>query len=394
MKQRTLYTLFIIFLFVTSYAQQWESVPNLPSTEFTAIATLGNKLYAASGKKLYKSANGVNWTIENISTTPIIPTCISIFNSVLYVGTMNSGLFYRNLAPSSAWNNALPGIHVSNFMVHNGDLFLCGDGFGVWKRTVGNWTNITYNLPTYSYNVSKILSFNGKLFAFAGGNGTFYTLDFNTNLWKEDYYRAGYSPGLYINDVMLSGNTLFAASGYRLFLTEDSGENWVTDSNGLINGSNRILHSTSNNLYVLTLNPNSNTTHFQKRNTIAPAQSNWGNYNEQLPFYSYAMTTFNGRMYIASLQGVYTKADLSLGLENPVDISQVIIYPSPSIDGVIHLKSDNPIEKIEAFDSNGRKIVTKETNAFNESISINGHGVFLIKLLINGQNIIKKVIVR
>lgn len=385
----------LVFFLNKSHAQQWEPVTTLPDIEFTSIQKLNNKIYATAENKLFISSDGTNWQSEIIHPISITPTCMTIFNNILYVGTMENGIYYRNIAAGSSWSHALLGLNISTFLVHDGMLHICSQGSGVWKNISGTWNNLTSNLPIYSYNVTKIISINGNLLALAGANGTFYRYDETSLKWIEDYYSNSYQPGLIIDDAITNNETILAANGHHLIRSEDNGNNWTSDDIGLINGINRILFKGVNYVYALTLNPTNNFTHFQKRISNANSGTSWGDFNEELPFYTYAITEFNGKIYAASNKGVFVKSDSALGIDNPIIKNpEIIIYPSPSIDGNINVKSDFPIDYLEVYDLNGIKIISKSGSASNETISISGKGIYLVKIESNGQIITKKAILQ
>ncbi|MDI9256749.1 T9SS type A sorting domain-containing protein [Flavobacterium sedimenticola] len=383
----------VLLVFGKAKAQQWELVTSLPETEFTAIHTFNGRLYAATENKLYATTDGSNWQVENIHPVAITPSCITVYNNVLYVGTMADGVYFRNLS-SGVWQHALMGLHISTFTEHEGRLHLCSQGSGVWRNMSGTWNNMTYNLPTYSYTVNKIISQDGKLLAFAGANGTFYRFDPTTLKWIEDYYSNGYQPGLSADDAVSYNGTILMARGNRLLRSEDTGDNWISDNIGLINGISRFLYPGAQYMYALTLDPSTNHTYFQKRNLTSSSQTSWGNFNEELPFYSYAMAEFNNKMYIASGQGVFVKATGSLGVENPTQSVRVTLAPNPTANGIIYCTADSIIDKIEVYDTNGRRILTQNGSSASESVTLPSKGLFLIKMETEGQIITKKAIVQ
>ncbi len=384
---------FSLLILTKINAQQWTPVASLPHREFTAIQNLDGRIYAASENKLYISADGNNWQIENIHPVIITPTCITVFNNILYVGTLSDGVYYRNLATGAQWQHALMGIHVSTFIVHDGRLHLCSQGSGVWRNISGIWNNMTYDLPTYSYNVNKIVSLNEKLYAFAGANGTFYRFNPETSKWIEDYYLNGYAPGLSADDAVTQNGVIFMTKGNRLLRSDDAGDNWVSDANGLINGINRFLYQGAQFMYSLTLDATTNYTYFQKRSNNALSQSTWNIYNELLPFYTYALVEFKDNMYVATNEGVFFKKIETLGIENPQLRSDVSIYPNPSSSGIITITSNSIIEKIEVYDLGGRLIQSQNGNSVNETLTLSSKGIYLVKLLTNNQTLTQKVIV-
>jgi len=384
----------LLVCFSKIQAQEWEVITSLPQIEFTAIKSIDGKLYAASENKLFTTTDGNTWSVENIHPITITPNCITIYNNKLYIGTTENGVYYRNTIPGSPWSHALLGLHISNFTVYEGSLYICSNGSGVWKDVNGTWNNMTSNLANYTYNVNKMFSHNGNLYAFAGNNGAFYKFDSTLTTWTQNFYYSSSTPDMVINDALNTNNTFLVANGALLLRSDNHGQTWENDDFGLVNGFKRLLYKGANSIYSLTIDF-ANETQFQKRNTNASSQSNWDSHNEQLPFYSYAMEEFSGKIYIASNQGVFAKADSTLGVENPdINNPKVIVFPSLSINGIFTIKSNITIEKLNVFDLNGRIVLSKTINAFEDTLNIQTKGMFLIQLISNGATITKKVIVQ
>lgn len=376
-------------------AQSWERVTTLPTLEFTALYQHQNTLYTAADNKLYTSSDGIHWSSEVIHPLPILPTCITVFDDTLYVGTTDSGLYYKKLNDTGVWRHALLGLHISHFLVHQGTLHLCSQGSGVWKNIAGTWNNLTSDLPTYSYNVTKIVSVNNQLLALAGANGTFYRYDSISGRWIEDYYAQGYQPGLIMDDALLDNGTLWAASGRHLIRTEDEGVLWRSDAPGLMHGVNRILYAGARMLYVLTLDGKTNFTYLQARPRTSSEQTDWGSFNQTLPFYSYAMIERGSQIYIASNQGVFVQSNSNLGVSPPaVKQSAPLLFLVPSPDGWIQVTSDEVLEQLEVFDVGGRLVASQRPQAKTARIHLSASGFYWVRSQANGQVFTQKVVVQ
>ncbi|WP_308992444.1 T9SS type A sorting domain-containing protein [Mariniflexile litorale] len=386
----------ILCYFLNSSAQEWELVKGLPQIEFSSIISSNNKIYAASQNNLYVSSDGVNWQVQQIHPISILPTCMIIVNNLLYVGTMENGVYYKTLATESSWSHALLGLQISSFEMHDGSLHVSSLGSGVWKNVLGTWNNMTFNLATYSYNVSKIKSIDGTLFAFAGSNGTFYKFNSNTNNWKEYFYGATYAPGLTINDALFTNNTILLSNGNRLLRSDDSGASWHNDNSQLTNGIHRFLFKGGSFNYAATILGDYNTTQLHKRTNNAKSQSSWGDNTETLPFIFYEITEFNQKMYIASNLGIFVKSNNVLDTDDPTKIPlKTKIFPSPSSNGRFTVLCEEKIDNLEIFDLNGKKIVSKkECNNKREFITIPTKGVYLVKTKTQDKSDVKKIIIQ
>ncbi|MEN3324613.1 T9SS type A sorting domain-containing protein [Mariniflexile soesokkakense] len=386
----------ITFIFFTnSTAQEWELAKGLPQIEFSSIISSQNKIYAASQNNLYISSDEINWQIQQIHPISILPTCMTVVDNVLYIGTMSDGVYYKTLAADSSWRHALLGLQINSFEMHDGLLHISSLGSGVWKNVSGTWNNITYNLASYSYNVSKIKSLNGTLFAFAGSNGTFYKFNPNTSNWEESFYGTTYAPGLSINDAIITNSSILLSNGNRLLRSDDSGASWHNDNSQLTNGVHRFLYNGVNFNYVATILGDYNSTQLQSRSNNANPQTSWGDYTETLPFLFYAMTELNQKTYIASNLGVYAKLNNVLSHEDPPNMPlKIIIFPSPSRSGTFTILCEEKIDTLDIFDLNGRTIMSKkECNSKRETITISVKGIYIVKINSQEKSAIKKVII-
>jgi uncharacterized delta-60 repeat protein len=82
-----------------------------------------------------------------------------------------------------------------------------------------------------------------------------------------------------------------------------------------------------------------------------------------------------------------------LGLLNNVLLPNVIIYPNPTKNGIINLKSNSQINYIEVFDFTG-KLVLKEYVVSNKvDLSILEMGTYLLKFEVNNEVVFNKIII-
>ncbi|WP_372757122.1 T9SS type A sorting domain-containing protein [Mariniflexile sp.] len=390
-----LVSVLILFFYSNSNAQEWKLVEGLPEIEFSSIISFGGKIYAASANNLYVSSDEVNWQVQQIHPISILPTCMTIVDNVLYIGTMENGVYYKTLATGSSWNHALLGLHISSFEMHDGFLYISSLGSGVWKNVLGTWNNVTFNLATYSYNVSKIKSIDGILFAFAGSNGTFYKLNPNANKWDEYLYGSTYAPGLTINDAIMSNNTILLSNGNRLLRTDDGGASWINDNSQLTNGAYRFLFKGDSFNYTATIPSDYNSTILHRRSNNAKPQTAW-DYAGTLPFLFYEMIAFNQKLYVASNLGLYVKLNNVLGTDDSNKIPfKTNLFPSPSTNGSFTVLCEDIIDKVEIIDFNGRTIASiKECKTKQEDIMIPTKGVYLVKIKSQDKSVVKKVIVQ
>lgn len=380
-------------------AQGWTRITTVPETEFTCIKVIGGKIYTASENRLYTSTDGITWQMEVITSDIITPTTLEVFNNTLYIGTFFDGVYQKTLTPNASWSQSLNGIAISSITPHNGELYLATFGAGIYKKGNTTWQNINYNLPTFSYNVSKIVSINNTLYAFAGGNGTFYSFNPNLLSWNVHYYFGALAPGFIADDaIKTTTNTVYVTRGNTLLRSDNVTQSWNSDAVGLINGINRMIYQGINDTYVLSLIFNDETgvnyTHLQKRANDLPLASSWGNFNELLDFYTYGITELGNKVYLATERGLYVKTDNSLGGLNPTpEKVDIRIFPIPANEEV-RFESTINVKEILLYDVMGRKVHQQTSEAFSGAIHFTQKGTYIAHFLLeNGLQHKAKVII-
>ncbi|MFT3793313.1 hypothetical protein [Flavobacterium sp.] len=336
---KTIHFLLAWVLSVTVYtetnAQQWTRIDKLPHSDFSALEVIDGTLYAAHRSTLYYSNdNGVNWSQVTMSALTLDPMCMIQFGGRLYVGTYNRGIYsapMNNL--QGAWTQNLNNVPITSFVEKDNILYASTEGSGVLRSNGdGQFHWFSNGLPNYSNNVSKVISAPNGLIATAGGNGTFYRWNTATHNWDEDYYFAGYSPGMQVDDALRVGNTIYISRFNMVLRSDDSGANWTHDQVGLQNGHNRYLYAGEQTLYALTtvFTGDDNLTFLRKRPLNAPSQSSWATDPEVLPFYTYAMREFGNTLFAGSNLGLYYKGN-HLGTGHPErEQNTLVVYPNPS----------------------------------------------------------------
>ena len=369
-------------------SQEWIRVEALPQLEFTIVKQFSGKVYALSENKLYTSEDGINWEMEIITTDIITPISLEIFQNTLYIGTFFNGVYEKSLIPNSNWNQFLNDVAISSFAVYNNEIYLSTFGIGIYKKVAGSWQSCTYNLPTFSYNVNKLLTINNTLYAFAGGNGTYYSLNPITQNWSVHYFFNGFlAPGFITDDALLStSGTVFVARGNALLRSNNQTQTWIYDAVGLFNGNNRILYEGANSIYVLTLyfneNEGINYTRIQTRDKNAAGSVPWSSDSQLHEFYTYSICEFGNRIFAATDKGLYFKDDSSLGVELPKEHDfKVLVYPIPSLNNEISFQSDSIIEEILIHDIQGKLVYKKNVNTTRCTLQLFEKGIFILTLL-------------
>ncbi len=379
--------------------QQFTRIDKLPHTGFTAIEVINGKVYAASGNRLYSSGdNGANWQLHTMTQQNVFANCIYLFNNRLYVGTSNGTFNVSMNNLNGTWAQNLPGVDVTSLTERDGAMYASGMGFGMYRLLNGAWTAFSSQLPTYSWNVDKILSTPAGLMAMAGANGTFYIYSTATSAWQERYYTGTYAPGLDADDAIIVNNTIYVSTHNALYRTDNWGNSWINDNTGLINGQNRWLYKGQQSLYALTTNfnpgDNSNITWLQKRPVNAVAQIAWNNTNEFLPYYVYALRENGSQIYAATHQGLYVKTDATLDNDKPLKNPEVVVYPNPSTGGRFTIESSQHIDVLTVYDMTGKLLMEKKDVGISFHFILPTAGIYMVNVGMGQLSEIFKVMVK
>lgn len=79
----------------------------------------------------------------------------------------------------------------------------------------------------------------------------------------------------------------------------------------------------------------------------------------------------------------------SSGINNPLAESGITLYPNPAKDEIF-IQSEQPAEKVEVFNSDGRIVLS--TNATTIHVSHLPKGIYIVRILVGNQSITQKVI--
>lgn len=375
-------------------AQGWSKITSLPDIEFSVLEVIDGTIYTAAGKTIYTSAdNGATWTNSNFtSQEDVRVSCFTKFNDKVYAGTSN-GIFSSDITSvHSPWYQDLQTEEITSFTERDNVLYASLEVYGVLKLvSPTTWVTFNTGLPSYSQSVTEVLSTPAGLLAIAGANGTFYRYDFNLNTWIEDYYiNNGIIPGLDIDDIATIGNSLYISRYNNIYRSDDMGENWVEDNDGLLTGQTRTIYATQNDLYSISVIGN-DTTRLHKRG-VNDIGGTWADDVEVLPFFSNAMHDLNGDLFIAALDGIYTTSTI-LGIPENLKLT-TLVYPNPSADGHFMIKSNTTIESIKVYDLTGRIVAEEQYNNGLSAFTISLAGIYIVELKAGSASIIQKVLVQ
>lgn len=367
-----------LFASCTAEAQGWTQLDNLPAQPFTAFEVIDGKIFAASGNSLYTSTNaGETWSENDFTNQPdAFIYSFKKFGNRIFAGT-TKGVFSAPANNVSAlWNHDINTLPINGFSEKDNVLYAAVEGFGVMRYNGVFWMGMNTGLPTYSYNVEKVIATPNHLFAMAGANGTFYRYDFAQGQWVEDYFSdEGLLPGLMTQDVLMLDGVLYMSTYNMLLRSDDLGDNWNADQTGLPSGQWRFMYAGHENMYAITTDGDT-TTKLNRRPHGATTGTTWSDDSEILPWFTFAMAEHDGKIFMAALDGVYTY-DSTMG-NGEHGLKNVAVYPNPSADGRFTLQTDIAIDEITVYDLSGRTLLTDKAIDNGYTFTITTPGLFIV----------------
>ena len=171
---------------------------------------------------------------------------------------------------------------------------------------------------------------------------------------------------------------------------------------GTVNTSIQTLADVANNFHVYSMNwsPNQITflidgVGFYTYNPAVKNDDTWPFYLEQYLLLNIAMggnggaidPNFSQSSMVIDYVRVYQNTTAST---EDVFANKFSVYPNPSSD-VLNIRTDEPIEKVELYNTIGQLIVAKKTTNIN--ISSLKTGIYILKIYSRNRSVIKKVMI-
>jgi len=385
---RLLLVLLCCIGFTTSgFAQTWADVSYMSGQDITCLETAQNALLAGTGDgSVHISTDaGAHWRTSRPATGNFYITSAGEFQGKLFIGTSDHGIFTstdtgRTWTPSSGSFFA-----ITSFSVWNGGLYASSMGSGIlhYDAVQDSWAAFTDGLPTYSFNVNRLLSTSGGLAAAAGANGTFYRFNTQSRQWEEGYYTGNLAPGLSIDELRQDEGIWYATSGRHVYRSDDNGQTWAVDEAGMKSAQERYFYAAGNAQYLLSNDVNTGAW-LQWREKPAVVGNAWTDGTISFPsVYAYAVRALSGKLFIAHTAGVMM-ANAPVAAVRPPSPQALSTYPNPSSDGTVTVESPSLMTEVHVTDLAGQQVLHLKPNTTQARLSL-PRGAYLVQVNTGGQ---------
>lgn len=382
--------LFCTAFFVLSFnilVAQWTKVINLPSTEFSSFASKDSIFYVATlSNILYKSTNfGEDWVPIEIEGNNVVIEKIEIIDSILYVGTKNTGIFQSKDEGVSFVKSLNIDYPVTDFVKRGNSHYASSLGRGVFRyATVFNGFVDFYNLTipmNVAGSVTNILSIKDYLFIASGGNGVFHRFSTIDNVWREGYYYGSLAPGLQINDAINFTDTIYVVNGNRVIVSTNDGKTWQDDKIGTKNGVDRLIYEGKQDIYLTTTDYNPGTW-IQKRSKNSSIGDSWAIDEDYIPnFYCFDIIEYNNKIYLASENGVYFKSIVT-SVSPKEQIENVNNFHVNIVSDILNIHSLKDIDNVTIYNTIGQIVFHNSLHSSSASLKTNlTSGVYGMKIV-------------
>ncbi len=304
----------------------------------------GNNYFAGDPYgKIYKSSDGINWTLNyNMGSSVPIPYILADGNN-LYAVTDGAGVLYStdgggnwHLGNSGLLSNG--GVNVYQIVKVGSDLFITTLK-GVYKSTDGgaSWVLKTNGMSSANLACVGIAYTGGALLASSSGGGLYRSVDLGEN-WTQ--ITNGFNGFINLGTIYTYGNlTVVGGLLCKAYYSTDAGLSWTLIGQGVGFGSTQFSD----------------------------------------------FVVFNGNLYTAST-GYCMKVALSaLGItgipENNIQQNNFSVYPNPATSQLFIETNGIPVTEINIYSTTG-SLVSQTTLPQTKSIDISqlATGVYLTEI--------------
>jgi len=387
--------LFIIISLISySGMAQWQLVMQQGGNIYSLVEQ-NNVRFAGTQFGVYKSTDaGVTWVLTNNGLTSTVVHPMLVNGTRLFAGT-EDGVFISDDGGANwvASNQGLTISKITNFVLTSTGIFAGTDDQGVFYSTDNGATWLAKNTGLNNLDVKTLMINNARLFAGTDGGGVYYSDNLGAN-WTQS--NSGLS-SWFISHITSKDNKLFVSTNYKLYISNDNGLNWTALNTPF---SHEILCSVNYNNYMFLGIDGDGVAY-----TTDYGQT-WTLWNDGLQNKNmYCIEVLDNYVWSACCCGYGLFKRLLPGVSGieQQQVSAFSLYPNPAAKelAVSFNLNDATNVNINMYNALGALVWNSDENKMTmgeQLIRVNTsafeNGVYYIVMDINGQQIMKKLIVQ
>lgn len=249
----------------TDGGQSWRRASAPPADGFSSFVTMGNAIYGAAYKSVYRSTDqGETWQElkTGFPSSRLSGECMAVSGNSLFVGSFFDGV-YRSNNSGESWELASHGLaaaDASNLVANGTNVYsgtMAGGGVQASSDNGQTWRMLNNGLPSqyHSFDTRRVGVRGSTLFVgtdeegfFRSANGGQSWQPVGSGLPRNQSGKV-ISPSSYFS----GGNNLYATVYNRgVYVSTDNGENWTALNNGLTDLRCRAVAVLGSTMFVAT----------------------------------------------------------------------------------------------------------------------------------------------
>lgn len=249
----------------TDGGQNWRRASAPPVDGFSSFVTMGNAVYGAAYKSVYRSTDqGETW--RELSTgfpaSRLSGECLAVSGNSLFVGSFYDGV-YRSNNSGESWELASHGLAAAdaiNLVANGANVYsgtMAGGGVQTTSDNGQTWRMLNNGLPPqeHSFDTRRVGIHGSALFVGTGQDGVLRSANGGQS-WQQvgnglprDQSGTVIPPSSYFS----RGNNLYATVyNQGVYVSTDNGENWTALNNGLTDLRCRSIAALGSTMFVST----------------------------------------------------------------------------------------------------------------------------------------------
>ena len=214
--------------YTANFGNTWNQI-SIPDLHIYSLDVVGRTIVAGSNEGIYYSSNfGVDWTLINYTEYHnFIAQVLIIYNHRIIAGTHGRGI-YSTIDLGANWENTRTDpsyTHIETFLKSYNNILTAIHEQGVYASNDGGLTWLSANIGLTDL-YAKCFAKNNSIIYLGTNNGSGLFCSFDSSKsWTTPEFQWGLSDN-YLISLDAMNTVLFAATDFRIFYTQDNGNNW------------------------------------------------------------------------------------------------------------------------------------------------------------------------